>query len=115
FIFMRYLLANIERALKPNLCPLAVLQASIIFGGLCFIGHRCAGQPSLSVANVPGFPGTTISVPVSVRKAGSAVAAQFDVAYNNSKVAANDAESAGRLSNHVVRSREISPGMRRVL
>jgi len=73
-------------------------------------------QNSVSVGNVPGFPGTTVPVPVSLRqRGGSAVAAQFDVAFNSGKVSALEALRGERLTNHVIRSRQIAPGVERVL
>ena len=72
-------------------------------------------QTSLNVGNVPGYPGAMLSVPVSMRKATNVTAVQFDVAYNTAKVAAGQVPSAGVFSNHVVRSREIAPGVHRVL
>ena len=40
-------------------------------------------QTSLSIGTVPGYPGTTVQVPVALRQApGRTVAAQLDVAFN---------------------------------
>jgi hypothetical protein len=73
-------------------------------------------QTSLSVGNVPGYPGTTVTVPVSLRPtSGGAVAAQFDVAFNTAKGAPGEARLGERFTNHVVRSRQVSPGVERVL
>lgn len=54
-------------------------------------------------------------VPFGVRKATNVVAAQFDLAYNTSKATLHFPELAARFTNHVIRSREIAPGVRRVL
>ena len=72
-------------------------------------------QTSLSVGNVPGFPGATVSLPVSVRKATNVAAAQFDVAFNTARVTAGAVVVGGEFSNHIVRTREIAPGVHRVL
>lgn len=73
-------------------------------------------QVSVSVGNAPGYPGGTVSVPVSLRQpAGNAVAAQFDVVFNVNKVSAAGAVGTVRLANHTVKSREIAPGIRRTL
>lgn len=73
-------------------------------------------QTSLSVGNVPGYPGGMVSVPVSLRQpGGGAVAAQFDVAFNAGKVSAAGAVATARLAHHTVKSREIAPGVRRTL
>lgn len=72
-------------------------------------------QTSLSVGSVPGYPGATVSLPVSMRKTTNVTAAQFDVAYNTAKVIAGEVALSGVFSNHVVRTREIAPGVHRVL
>ena len=75
-----------------------------------------AAQTSLTVGSVPGFPGATVPVPVNVRQRGaSAVAAQFDVTFNPGKVSALTALRGARLTNHVLRSRQIAPGVERIL
>ena len=38
-------------------------------------------QPSLSIGSVPGYPGLTVSVPVTVRKVTNVAAAQFEFTY----------------------------------
>jgi hypothetical protein len=78
-------------------------------------GYRADAQPALDVASFPGFPGITISLPLSLRHATNVVAAQFDVAYNPAKVSVNEVVPGGLFSNYVFRSREIAPGLRRVL
>lgn len=72
-------------------------------------------QPALTLGTVPAYPGTTAVVPTSLRQASIAVAAQFDVAFNSSKVTALEPALDFRLTNHVLRSRQIAPGVRRVL
>lgn len=72
-------------------------------------------QTAVEVQSVRGYPGQTTTVPISVRRATNVVAAQFDLAYNTTKGALHEPELSARYSNHVVRSREIAPGVRRVL
>ena len=88
-----------------NLCCLftALIFASALHGA------------SVSVGNTRGFPGQTATVPFVVRGATNVVAAQFDLAYNTARGTLNPPGLSARYSNHVVRSREISPGVRRVL
>jgi len=70
----------------------------------------------LSIGNVPAYPGALVSVPVKLQQpAGAAVAMQFDVAFNSSKVSASGAVGTIRLANHKLKSREIAPGVRRTL
>jgi Cohesin domain len=87
----------------------ALLAASVIV-----VGHLSA-QSLLSIGSVPGFPGSTVSLPILLNQATNVTAAQFDVVYNPAKVTAGQAAPAGVFSNYVVRSREIAPGIRRVL
>ena len=88
-----------------------------IMAGLAalFAAETGFAQTSLSVGNAPGYPGATISVPVTLRQSGNAVAAQFDVTFNSGKVSALDALRGERLTNHIIRSRQIAPGVERVL
>src|SRR6266699_3566829 len=55
------------------------------------VAELCSGQTSLSVGTAPGYPGSTVSVPVTLRQASNVVAAQFDVAFNPDKVSGADA------------------------
>ena len=54
-------------------------------------------------------------MPVSVRQGSNAVAAQFDVAFNAGKASAVTALRGERLTNHVIKSRQVAPGVERVL
>jgi hypothetical protein len=100
-------LTSIDMTTKPLL--ILVVTAAVL-------PFHLSAQTSLSVGNVPGYPGATVSVPVSLRQpAGSAAAAQFDVAFNAGKVSAGAPVATARLANHTVRSREIAPGVRRTL
>lgn len=72
-------------------------------------------QTSISIDSVRGYPGRTVSLPVHLAKATNITAAQFDITYNASKVTPSDAVLGASISNHLVRSREIAPGIRRVL
>ena len=100
--------ARQERQLL-NKAVATVFAASLAFAGW---SH---GQTSLSVGNVPGYPGATVAVPVTLRQGGGAVAAQFDVTFNNGKVSALEALGGAQLTDHVIRSRQIAPGVERVL
>ncbi len=77
--------------------------------------EQTPGPTLLSVGNAPGYPGFKVKVPFSVRRATNLVAAQFDLAYNTAKGDLGNPELAARHAGHFVRSREISPGVRRVL
>jgi Cohesin domain len=92
--------------------------SAICLGALLgsFVVSTGFAQTSLNLANVPGYPGSTVVVPVGLRQPlSSAVAAQFDVSFNPAKVTAGDPVGTDRLGNHVVKSREIAPGLRRTL
>jgi len=76
---------------------------------------QSSAQTSLTIGTLPGYPGATISVPVVLRQSGNAVSAQFDVAFDSGKVSALDALRGSRLTNQVIRSRLIAPGVERVV
>jgi hypothetical protein len=90
--------------------------ATRLLCGLVLVSAVTAdGQPALSVASSPGFPGSTVSLPVSLRRATNVTAAQFDVAFNPAKVTPGALTPGAVFSNHVVRTREVAPGVHRVL
>lgn len=87
-----------------------------VWCGLLVVAALTArGQTAVTVASLPGYPGGTVSLPVSVRRTTNVAAAQFDVTYNTAKVTAGPLVAGGIFSNHVVRTREIAPGVVRVL
>jgi hypothetical protein len=77
-------------------------------------GHLSA-QTAVSVGNTPGYPGLTVSLPVSLKNITNVVAAQFDVAYNPAKIGAGTVLPGAAASNHIVKAREISPGLYRII
>ncbi len=91
-----------------RLWPAAVLASF-------FVAEAGVAETSLSVGTVPGYPGATVSVPVSLRQGGSAVAAQFDVGFHAGTVSALAAVRGAQLTSHVIRSRQVAPGVERVL
>lgn len=72
-------------------------------------------QTSLNVGNTPGFKGTIVSVPITVIRASNLVAAQFDISYDTNKVSPAVATASLLAPGHFVRTREVSPGVRRVV
>lgn len=97
--------------MKPKTLQLSGLLAGVMLlaMGVC----RLHAQASLSVGNAHAFPGTTVSVPVNVTRATNVVAAQFEIAYDTNRVFSAAASSSS--SRRVVKSREIAPGLRRVV
>ncbi len=92
------------------------LSPSVVVAWLLALPGPLAAQTVLSVGSVPAFPGGTASVPVSLRLPGDrVVAAQFDAAYNPSKVNAGPPVPTARLAGHTIRSREVAPGVWRTL
>lgn len=69
-------------------------------------------QPLLSLGSHPAFPGATVNAPVSIARATNMVAAQFDVAFDPNRVSSGPATGDPR---QTIVSREIAPGVRRVL
>ncbi len=72
-------------------------------------------QTVLSVGSAPAYPGASISVPVSLIRPTNVVAAQFDIAFDPARVASGSAQPDPASPRHSVLSREIAPGVRRVL
>ena len=70
-----------SRLKRSTLAVLALASASPL-----------SAQSTLVIGNVPGYPGATVAVPVSLQKATNATAAQFDVAFNTEKVTAGAAQ-----------------------
>src|SRR5262245_13707456 len=74
-----------------------------------------SAQTTLAVGSSPGYPGTTVSVPVSFSRATNIVAAQFEIAYATNAVSSGAAVAAQASARHFVKSREVAPGVRRVV
>jgi Cohesin domain len=79
------------------------------------ISRNASADTSVTVGSAPGYPGTATTVPVLLRNSTNVVAAQFDVAFNGSKVSSDAVTKGVAAANHIVRSREIAPGVRRVV
>ena len=91
-------------------------QLALLISLISALPSQIFAQASLNVGVAPGFPGATVSVPVTLRQpSGRVVAAQFDLAFDASKVSALAALRGEGLTNHVIRSRQIAPGVERVL
>ena len=72
-------------------------------------------QTSLTIGTVAAYPGTTVSVPVSLNKATNVAALQMDFSFDPTRATPGSAVIGPRLSKHVLRSREIAPGVHRLL
>lgn len=73
-----------------------------------------AAQPQILVRNSFGYPGVSVQVPLATT-ASNWTAFQTDIAFDITKVSSESAQLAANLSNHLILSREISPGIRRIL
>ena len=86
---------------------------------LCFLALLCAAplyaDTSLSIGSTPAYPGSTVSVQALLTRVTNAVAAQFDLSFNENKVASDGVIAGASLADHTVRSRLVAPGVRRVL
>jgi hypothetical protein len=88
----------------------------VVLGVSAGLSPRLArADATLSIGNAPGYPGAVVAVPVALSRATNVVAAQFDVAFNPGKVASGAALPGPASGNPIVVSREISPGLRRVV
>ena len=82
---------------------------------LSLSGSLRGADPFLNVGNTRGYSGTSANVPIFVRRATNVVAAQFDIAFNSGKSSAGNAMAGTAMIDHVIKSRELAPGVRRVL
>lgn len=73
------------------------------------------GERRLSVGDVAGQPGLTLALPVEISSYDELVAAQFEILYDASVLSLGEVVTGPALAGHVVASREISPGVRRVV
>src|SRR5262245_53535112 len=89
----------------PLLLLLAALSAPVVV----------TAQTSLSIGSTPGYQGVSYALPVTLSRATNIVAAQFDVAFDPAKVSAAAALPDLTSVDQMVLSRELSPGLRRVL
>jgi hypothetical protein len=80
------------------------------------LSPRWAGAAAtLSVGSSPAYPGLSLDVPVALAGASNVVAAQFDVAFDPARVTSAAALPVLASDRQIVLSREIQPGLRRVL
>jgi len=96
---------NHSRARRPVvLCLLALLYAAPLYA-----------DTSLSIGSAPAYPGSTVSVQALLTRVTNAVAAQFDLLFNDNKVTSDGVLAGASLADHTVKSRLVAPGIRRVL
>src|SRR5687768_5933079 len=76
---------------------------------------NAGAETTLSVGSQPGFPTIPTPLPVLLRDATNAVAVQFDLTYTPHRVLPGQTELAAALPNHVIRTYDLAPGLRRVL
>lgn len=69
----------------------------------------------VGIAYVPGYPGATVSVPVLIAGDEDFTAAQFDVHFDPSRASAHPVVLGDALTDHVVRSRVVAPGVQRTV
>src|SRR3989442_1793926 len=94
---------------------LARLLTLLLLATLLLSGESGHAGTVVTIGSAPGYPGATISVPVTMRNSNTIVAAQFDLSYNAAKVTFGDLAASPRLASHVVRSRQVAPGVRRTV
>jgi len=70
---------------------------------------------TVTIGNVPGYPGAQANVPVTLNRVTNVTAAQFDVSFDPPRVSSQDPSLAPALAGRIIKSREVSPGVRRLL
>jgi hypothetical protein len=86
-----------------------------VFFSIVLLATNLSGETSLSIGSQPGFPAFPVTLQVMLKSPTNVAAAQFDLSYNPNKVIAGQIELFQALSNHVMRSYDLAPGVRRVL
>jgi len=86
---------------------------------LCLLALLCPAplyaDTSLSIGSAPAYPGSSVSVQALLKGVTNAVAAQFDLSFNENKVTSDGVLAGASLADHTVKSRLVAPGIRRVL
>jgi hypothetical protein len=85
------------------------------FGVALTLSVSCFAQSSLTIGNIPGYPGAQANAPVTLNRVTNVTAAQFDVSFDSARVSSEDPSLAPALVGRIIKSREVSPGVRRLL
>lgn len=88
---------------------------SLLLASAALLVPRPAGAAAISVGSSPAYPGLSLDVPVALSGTSNAVAAQFDVTFDPTRVISAAALPEPASDGQIVLSREIQPGVRRVL
>ena len=86
-----------------------------LLAACCGTFESTSEESRLHLGVEPGSPGATTLLPATLAGGTNVVALQFDVAFNGSRASLQGVLRGTRLTNHVLRSREISPNRWRVL
>jgi hypothetical protein len=86
-----------------------------VLGSVLLADLNSRAASLLSVDNAPGYPGATVPLTIRMAHTTNVVGAQFDLNFNPDKVASGPMLPGGGFSNNIVRSREVAPGVRRVI
>lgn len=93
----------------------------VILGAMCWTAPLLHAQPHatnaaiITAGGVRGIPGATVSVPLSVSHTGAVSAVQCDLTYNPGRMTAGLLQAGLLSSDQTLRTRQIAPGVHRVL
>ena len=105
-----------RESIRPRRAGSPRVVATRLFSSiLLLMSLRLYAQSTVNVGTARGYPGLTVPVPVTAYNVSNVVAAQFEVAFDSSRVSALQSQLGARLTNHVIKSRQIAPGRHRVL
>lgn len=82
---------------------------------LVLLAQAGLAQSSLNIGYTPGYPGNIVTVPLTARRMTNFTAVQFDVKYDPAKASVSGPVGTTAFSNHIVISRPVAPGVRRVI
>ena len=74
-----------------------------------------SADPTLSVGSTVGVPGSTVQVAINYTTDTNAPSLQFDLVYSTNYLSSGEPVAGNGLSDHLIGSNEVSPGLRRVL
>lgn len=79
------------------------------------LAQNAGSQPQIAIQTARGFPGETILLPINARRLTNVAAMQFDVNYSSARVSVAPPVSGLPSGPHRFLSREVSPGIHRIL
>src|SRR5262249_17751509 len=81
----------------------------------CLLGQLIHAETTLSIGDIAGAPGATLSVPIQFSSDTAVVAAQFELVYQPASLRSGEAVGGSAITSHSVKSSEPTAGVRRII